>query len=83
MSGGRRRTREQDTARDYVAANITLQKGLCGAKPEGFCYWLLQVFNVQPGDTLDDIFPGTGIMGECFRTYVAQVQGRLSFASVL
>lgn len=63
VRGGRKRTREQFTARDWVSVPITLRKGIVGAKPPQFCSWLLDVFNYQPGDTLDDIFPGTGIMG--------------------
>ncbi len=65
VRGGRPRTRDQDTVRDWVSCSITLRKGLVGAKPAPFCYWLLNVFNFQDGDTLDDIYPGTGIMGYC------------------
>jgi hypothetical protein len=67
--GGRRRTRQQDTVRDWISENITLQKGLHGAKPKEFCYWLFDVLNVQPGDSLDDIFPGTGTVSRCFDEY--------------
>lgn len=76
VRGGRKRTRQQQTVRDWVAANITLQRGLCGAKPEVFCYWLFEVLNIQPGDTLDDLYPGTGIVGECLRNF--QGAGRLT-----
>lgn len=65
VSGGRRRTREQLTTRDWVSVNITLKKGLTGAKPEPFCEWVLDVLNVTPGDTVDDLFPGTGIFTTC------------------
>jgi hypothetical protein len=68
VSGGRRRTRQQPTARDWVSANITLKKGLVGAKPETFCAWILDVLNYQPGDTLDDLFPGTGVMSRVVAT---------------
>jgi hypothetical protein len=61
--GGRRRTREQPTIRDWFSAPITLRRGLVGAKPEAFCRWILAALNFQPGDTLDDLFPGTGVMG--------------------
>lgn len=67
VHGGRKRTREQLTVRDWVAVNITLRKGLCGAKPKEFCEWLLDVLNVQSEDVLDDLFPGTGIMTECLQ----------------
>ena len=70
VRGGRRRTREQDTVRDWLAESITLRKGLCGAKPKEFCYWLFDVLNVKDGDTVDDLYPGTGILSECLRDYV-------------
>lgn len=72
VCGGRPRTRKQDTVRDWVSESITLQKGLHGAKPKAFCYWLFDVLNVQPGDCLDDIFPGTGIVGRCFDEYTSK-----------
>lgn len=51
------------TPKDFVSANITLQKGLVGAKPEPFCDWILDLLNFQLGDEFDDLFPGTGIFG--------------------
>lgn len=53
----------QTTPKDFHSANITLQKGLTGAKPATFNAWILQLLNVQPGDQVDDLFPGTGGMG--------------------
>lgn len=50
------------TPRDFVSANITLRKGLTGAKPPAFCDWILDLLNYQPGDELDDLFPGTESM---------------------
>lgn len=66
VRGGRRRTRQQPTIRDWVSCNITLRKGLVGAKPEPFVEWLLQVLNVEPDDTLHDLFPGTGVVTRVF-----------------
>ena len=37
--------------------------GLIGAKPAEFCRWILFMLGLRPGDTVDDLFPGTGIMG--------------------
>ena len=48
------------TIRDWVSANITLKRGLCGVKPEAFCLWLFDLLGAESGDTLDDLFPGTG-----------------------
>ncbi len=60
VRGGRRRTREQHTVRDWHACNITLRRGFAGAKPEGVIRWLLEVWNAQKTDTIDDLFPGSG-----------------------
>lgn len=48
------------TPRDWVAANITLRKGLTGAKPEPFCLWLFDLLGLRPGDKFIDLFPGSG-----------------------
>lgn len=61
--GGRRGDRKRDTVQDFVVANITLKKGLTGAKPVKFCEWVLDLLGYERGDTLDDLFPGTGVMG--------------------
>lgn len=66
VRGGRKRTREQATTRDWLAESITLRKGLTGAKPKEFCYWIFDVLNIQPGDTLADLYPGTGIVTGVF-----------------
>ena len=55
--------REVATVRDHLAANITLQKGLTGAKPEAFCEWVIDLLGARAEDTFDDLFPGTGVFG--------------------
>lgn len=62
--GGRRITRDQPTVRDWVSENITLKKGLVGAKPPRFCSWILSTLNYQEGDEVVDLFPGTGVMSD-------------------
>jgi hypothetical protein len=54
-----------NTVRDWLAENITLKRGLTGAKPAAFCEWILDLLGFDhTQDTLDDLFPGTGIMGQ-------------------
>jgi hypothetical protein len=48
--------------RDHLAAPITLQRGLTGAKPEKFCRWVLDLLGYKDGDEIDDLFPGTDVM---------------------
>ena len=50
------------TVRDWVGANITLQKGLVGAKPPEFCGWLFELLGMNSDDEFYDLFPGTGIV---------------------
>ncbi len=52
------------TPKDFFSHVITLKKGLTGAKPPAFCDWVMDLLNVKPGDTVDDLFPGTGVFGE-------------------
>lgn len=58
--GGRALGRGVPTVRDWVAANVTLQRGLVGAKPELFCFWLFEALGLQLGDEFFDLYPGTG-----------------------
>jgi len=63
------------TPRDWVSANITLRRGLPGAKPDGFCFWLFDLLNLKRGDELVDVFPGSGAVGHAWARY----QERFSF----
>ena len=43
--------------------------GLTGQKPPGFCEWVLRCLGAREDDTLDDLFPGTGVMGEVWQRF--------------
>ena len=49
--------------KDFLVENMALRRGLVGAKPERFCRWIADLLGYLDGDTLDDLFPGTGVMG--------------------
>lgn len=51
---------KQTTPKDFVACSITLKKGLTGVKPDDFSNWLFWLMGMQPGDTLVDLYPGSG-----------------------
>jgi len=61
FNGGRKRDRTHPTIRDWHMENITLKKGLTGAKPMRFPDWILHLLGAdfRQGDTIDDLFPGT------------------------
>lgn len=64
-----KRDRCVDTVRDWVSANITLRKGVAGAKPTDFCYWLFELLGASINDEFIDLFPGTGIVGVCWQSW--------------
>lgn len=60
--GGHHDYKRSPMVRDWMACAVTRQKGLKGAKPDQFNQWVLDLLAFREGDTLDDLFPGTGGM---------------------
>lgn len=53
--------------RDHLSAQPARFGGtLVGRKPIAFCTWIFALLGAQPGDSLDDLFPGTGVVGSCW-----------------
>jgi hypothetical protein len=75
VRGGRKRTRDQNTVRDWVSSSITLRRGVVGAKPAAFCFWLFSVLNLYPGDELVDLYPGSGAVGRAWDRWRHQLPG--------
>jgi len=74
----RRWTRAQHTVRDHVSANITLKRGLAGAKPEAFSFWLFDLLGATPDDEFTDLFPGTGAVSDAWEKWKAEFPQRTS-----
>lgn len=53
-------------ARGFLGPSFT------GSKPSGFCEWVIRCLGAERSDTLDDIFPGTGMMGRVWQQFVLQ-----------
>ncbi len=68
--GGRKRDRTCRTVRDWTACEITIKRGLTGAKPAAFCWWVFDLMGAEPGDEFADLFPGTGAVGRAWKLYV-------------
>lgn len=75
--------RDVPTVRDWVAANITLRKGLSGAKPVAFCQWLFQFMGLTSDDELVDLFPGTGIVGRQWELFKLGAAGHMQAEMVV
>lgn len=69
VRGGRKRSREQPTVRDWLAESITLRRGFTGAKPAAVIFWLMEVLGAQPDDEIVDLFPGSGAVGDAIRAW--------------
>jgi hypothetical protein len=84
--GGRKRSKEQGTVRDWVSVNayqdrsgrslaLRAQKaqgvGVPGRKPAAFCYWLFEVLGLQASDELVDLFPGSGAVTHAWEQWQA------------
>ncbi len=53
---------------DFLVAKPARFGGdLIGRKPIAFVAWLFALLGLSPGDELADLYPGTGIVGKCWR----------------
>lgn len=55
--------------RDWIQENITLKRGLTGAKPEKVCHWAFEMVGARPEDELVDLYPGTGAVTRAWKTW--------------
>jgi len=61
--------RRADSLVHGVAPMTTLPGRVTGTKPATFCRWVFELLGAAAGDTLDDLFPGSGIVGQAWATY--------------
>jgi hypothetical protein len=52
-----------------VSPLTTLPSRVTGTKPAAFCRWVFALLGAAPGDTLDDLFPGSGAVTRAWATY--------------
>jgi hypothetical protein len=76
--GGRRRTKQEETQRDYFIGNNPPRVNkpdnfVPGMKPRSFCRWMFAVLNAKPGDALDDMFPGSGAVAAAWAEWVGEL----------
>lgn len=50
----------------------TLPGSVIGMKPPAFCAWVFELLGAMPGDDLDDLFPGSGIVTRAWRQWVGE-----------
>jgi len=64
--------RRVDVLSAGVAPLVTLPSRVVGTKPAAFCRWIFDLIGATPGDTLDDLFPGSGIVGKTWELYASR-----------
>lgn len=72
FAGGRRLVSKDQPADSliHVARPRTTDPArVIGAKPAVFCYWLFRLLGALPGDSLDDLFPGSGGVSRAWALY--------------
>lgn len=42
---------------------------ITGTKPPAFCTWLFELLGARPGDELEDMYPGSGIVARTWRAW--------------
>jgi hypothetical protein len=62
-------TRRIDSLVHGVSAMTTLPDRVIGAKPAAFCRWLFDLLGAAPGDTFDDLFPGSGAVSRAWAAF--------------
>lgn len=73
VPAGRVKATTGPMTKDWLYQPIATERGLRGAKPDGFTEWCLDLLGYDSDeDTVDDMFPGTGGMGR------VAAQGRLN-----
>lgn len=64
-------TRRVDSLVHGVTPMTTLPGRVVGAKPAAFCQWLFDLLAALPGDSLDDLYPGSGAVTRAWHAYTA------------
>lgn len=66
------KARVRNYLEDYVRSGfVNRGKFLIGQKSEAFCEWVIRCLGASPSDTLDDLFPGTGVMTRTWQAWQA------------
>lgn len=64
--------RRVDSLVHGVSPMTTLPGRVIGAKPAAFCRWVFDLLGAAPGDTLDDLFPGSGAVTRAWAAFTGQ-----------
>ena len=63
--GGRNR-RPNPMVRDWLACSRPVGQKVPGQKPRAFSFWIFDLLGCEPGDEMDDLFPGSGAVADAW-----------------
>jgi hypothetical protein len=63
--------RRADSLVHGVSPLTTLPGRVIGTKPAAFCRWVFSLLGAAPGDTLDDLFSGSGAVSRAWAVFTA------------
>jgi hypothetical protein len=72
VDASRGSTRRVDSLVHGVSAPTTLPGRVIGAKPAAFCRWIFDLLGALPGDSFDDLFPGSGAVGRAWAVFTSR-----------
>lgn len=55
--------------RDFLLESPPLRQRVPGEKPHRFGWWVFSLLGAGPGDTMDDLFPGSGAVTEAWEAW--------------
>lgn len=64
--------RRIDSLVHHARPRTTRTDRVIGAKPATFCGWLFGLLGALPGDSMTDLFPGSGGVAEAWQVYAGQ-----------
>lgn len=71
VAGDTRRLHDVLTAAPGARPRPTFPDAVIGMKPPAYCEWIFGLLGALPGDSLDDLFPGSGIVGRAWSQYTS------------
>lgn len=57
---------------DYRGRYDAMPGALIGMKPPELAVWMFSLLGAEPGDALDDLFPGSGVIGRAWELYASE-----------
>lgn len=63
--------RRVDSLVHGVSPMTTLPSRVIGAKPAAFCRWVFDLLGAIPGDTFEDLFPGSGAVSRAWTAFAS------------